>query len=440
MWGRGGLRHSIYGVGLSVLVASAAMGQETGGASASLSYSERLLSNDDGVTLQSGLGFAFESQTRTQSFTFEANTNLDKFGTQDTVVQDPSVALGYQIESRDTVLGFDVSFRRQDVDTFFLATEDNVETVQLDTVNRDTLDGGISLELGRDAPFGATAQLRYTDTSFEDSKATGLIDSLRLRGDLGLRFEINGQMTARLEYSYNDIDRDGGIDVERQRLAAGLAYQINAGLRADISLGQTQLDRGGSIADTSTSGLFYDLSIVQDRPNGQIEASLRSDIETSGSRVTARVDRNWELPRGALSLGFGLTQNEDEDDINPLYALSYTQDLPRAQFTLSVQQSYNSSSDGAQTLQSRVNMSFRQQLNTRADLQTGLSYIQLDPQATGTNSTDRINFNIDYSHALTDKWALTAGYRHQRSTDTNGAVDRDDTMFLGLRTQFDWRP
>ena len=80
-----------------------------------------------------------------------------------------------------------------------------------------------------------------------------------------------------------------------------------------------------------------------------------------------------------------------------------------------------------------------QELTTRTALSIGLNAAEAEATATG-NTTRTATLNATLTHALTEDWALDAGYSYRwRDADSEGTAT-SDTLFLELRREFEWRP
>lgn len=417
-----------------------ASAQEEGGLRVGLTYSERLLRDEDDTSLRSDLGLELSAQTRRQKLAFALSGRLDK-PFDDGLKgrwEDPRLSLSYGLESRQSALDFDVRYNRSDINSLVdIGTLTN-PTLVLDEGMRETLSTRLGLEFGREAPFGGRLSLGYAETNYLDTISPTLLDSVTRDGALTLRFEIDPRIIARTTFSISDQDRDGGVDVRTEKISAGAALLITQSLSADVEIGWTRVTRSGGVPRSTSDGLTYGLALQQEVPNGDYRLGLSSDINENGRRTTLRVDRSMELRDGALSFGVGLSRN-NTGSTSPLYALSYSKDLPRGSLTADLQQSYNTSSTGAETRNTRAELKLQQDLTLRDQLNTTLALRETETEGT-SGSTRRLDLGFDYTRALTGDWSLIGGWTHSRRTAASGRVDIDDTLFIGLKTALEWRP
>lgn len=408
------------------------------GLEVTFSYTERLLWDDGDASARSDLGLSLTSETRTQRFAFSVNSSLDKT-TSDFSWEDTSADLRYGIENRNAVLEFDARYLRTDADSLTFDEDLGDGTLVLDEGDREDIRSNVLFEFGRAAPFGGTLRLGYAETNYIDTSSTSLIDSTTQTLGLGLRFDIDPRISARLSFDHSDLDRDGGLDVRRDTLSAGVTLDVSKTLVADIDLGHTRVIESGSVARTETDGVFTRLALRQEMPNGTLSGSIVSDLDENGRRTTARIDRALELPRARLSFGLGLSRNDDSDKTRPLYALNYTQDLPRGEFTVALDQAFSTNSAGTETLNSRLTLSTRQNLTSLSVLTGSLSFRESNVLGAAGDTT-QIDLSLNYARSLTEDWTLIGGYTHTRRNRDSGNDDIDDVVFIGLRTTRLWRP
>lgn len=432
--------------GLGLVIPDIGLTQDTGqgGLQVDLRYTEQLLydddDDDDELSLRSDLALELNSQTRSQSLSFLISGGIEK-GLSDGVdveIEDPRVALDYSVGSRNTILTFDASFRSTEVDDLSVLDFDLVTLID-DPGDREDFNTGITFEVGREAPFGATLALGYSDTNFVNTTSTSVIDSQRANGSLQLRFDLTPTATGFLTASIDDLDRDGGLDVETQDLIASVDVAITPSLTGAFDLGYREIERSGTETDTS-SGVTYGASLIAARNNGTISAILDSAIEETGRRTTFQVNRTLELPRGDFSAGVGVSHNSETDSTDPLYNLSYSQDLPRGGFRFDFSQNFSTTDTGLESLNTVANFSIDQALSDISTISAGINFSDSDRLSGGEADTRRIRYTIDYSRELTNNWSLVAGYAFTQRRESGDNDSSDNEIYLGLRTALSWRP
>ncbi|MGB0911970.1 MAG: hypothetical protein ACPGSW_00195 [Phaeobacter italicus] len=413
---------------------------QEGGLRAQFSLSEQLRSTtDDGEKARTELGFDFSSVTRSQSLDFSLSGALDKDLNDDlhSTLENPRAALAYRLSNRNSALRFSTNYRRSDAQS--LTALDPLDTTDLTLLDgdREVLRSSLALEFGRAGPFGADLTLSMGETNFSGPVAGTLLDSTSAQASLNFRFDIDPRITARARFEISDLDRDGGRDDRTERVSVGATFAINKVLTGNIDLGRTEARQTLAGVTTSQSGLFYELGLGLQRPNGTLSGNLRSDIDQNGRRTSLRVDRALELPNGALEFGAGVSQDADTDGVDPLYSLSYTRTGPRSTFNAGFEQIFGTNSAGDETLNSRLQLSLSNQLSETATLNSRLA---LRDTKNGGSDTQQLDLSFDYAQELTNDWSFIAGYSHTRQTRNSGTDDTDDRLFVGVRLTRDWRP
>lgn len=431
---------------LGFVASTAALAQQTqppGGFQVNLTYSERLFSDDGDTSLRSDLGLDLITQTRTQRLAFSLDGGIEKSFDDglDGGVEDPRASLGYSLETRNTVLSFDSSYRRREVNGLSLAVIEELDLVTLvsDPGDREDISTGLTLDIAREARFGGQVSLGYSETNYLDTTADTLEDSVTLSGSVRLRFDLTRTAVGYLTFSHSDLDRDGGLDVRTDSVSASVDVQITPALRGSFDLGYTEIRRSGSEPDNTSDGLIFGASIVADRPNGAWSAIVESALEETGRRDTLEVNRTLELPNGGFGVGVGVSRNVDAGSTDPLYNVSYLHNLPRGDITASFRQAFATNSAGAETLNSLLSLSSTQALSESSSLSASFTFSDANQLSGGTNS-DRVVLNLDYSHELTPDWSMIAGFSHSRRSQDGGRDRTEEELYLGIRTAVGWRP
>lgn len=421
-----------------------------GGLRAGLTYSEQLVSEDSDTNLRSDIGFTLSSITRRQRFSLELGTGLEKRltgGSFEGDVVDPRVQLSYGIENRNTALNFDAAYREATISRLVL--EENTQdvdpavqtpTLVLDEGRRGTASLAMGLEFGRASRFGGTARLRHVQTRYSDTRATGLVDSDQRSANLNLRFNINPQLTGRAILSLSEIDRDGATDTRTRQVGIGAGMVLNKTLTADVEIGINEVTQSGAVPRNTRDGVYYRLALTQERPNGTLSGSLTSDFDQNGRRTSLRIDRSLSLPEAQLRFSIGASRKESSGGVEPLFGLSYDQNLPRGSFSADLEQRFGSDTLGGETRESRLRLGFTQELSEISRLSTNFSLRDTD-SGSGLNSrTRQTNIGFDYSRNINRDWALFAGFAHSRQERNGGARTTDDRLFVGVRLTRDWKP
>ena len=420
-----------------------AVAQDDGGLNANLALSQGITSSsDDGTFGQTNLGFALSSQTRSQTLDFRTGLGLEQRfdGGADIEIDEPTLRLSYGTTSRQSALALGLTYNRADADSFVELSDDEPGILVLDEGKRETVGASLDYTFGREALFGGTFGVNYNSLSYFDTTDPELVDRDRVQANLTLRFEITPRIAATLGYDYSDTDRDGtGQDESSNRFRIGTDLLVSDTLTAGFSIGQRELTKTNDGVTTQTESLTYAIDLRQDRPNGALTLALNSDLTEAGRRTNLRAGTSFETRRGGeFAARAGLSQGND-GDINPLYELRYSEDLLRSDYSASLQQNFASNSQGAEVLNSRLQLGYNYELGANTQFVSSVSYQTTDVLGSDSD-TSRFDLRLGVSHALTETVALTSQYTYSRKSEDGQSGETDNRIFLGLETNFGWRP
>ncbi|MEL6960289.1 MAG: hypothetical protein AAGL89_15190 [Pseudomonadota bacterium] len=427
-----------------ISLAAAPASAQDGGLSANLGLSQGLSwSDEDGTSARTGLTFNITSATRSQELALTLGTGLDlAFGStgpgEETLeLRDPNTRLAYSIENRQTALTTALTYDRSEVNDF-LELETEPGLLVLDEGNREDITGRTTLEFGREAPFGGSVTLGYAETNYIGTADPDLEDSERINAGLDFRFEIEPRITLTLGYRVSETSFAGGRDVESERLTSGAEFALSPRTDFTISLGLARESTiEGAVTDIE-EGVTYGLTVIQDRPAGSLQFSLDGDVTENGLRTDVTVGGVFETRRGNFDGRVGLTF-DDNGTARPLIALSYSEDLRRARFTVGAEQAFSTTNDGDDVLNTRLSVGYQQDLTSTARFGTNLSY-QISDVLGIADDTTRLEIGTSFSRDLTEDWALTARYTYAEVKEDSGDTDTDNSLFIGFETTFGWRP
>ena len=426
-------------LGALLCLGGAANAQEAGGLEAGLDVSQKFVFSESETVSLSTLGFGLSSETRSQYLRFRVQggyeTSLD--GTTGSGLVDPDYSLAYGTRNRNAALDVSLAFTERDVDSIFELTEVPGVFV-IDSGTRTSSRSSVQLELGREAPFGATIGLAYNIISYDGTTDPDLLDSRESEANVALRFDIDRRITARVDGSFSEIDSDGGTDVTRERVGVGADLQVTQTLAADVSVGVTRVTEGDAGTTTVQDGLSFGLTLSEERPDGAWTASLTSDIDESGRRSTLTLGRSLDLRDGRFSATIGVSEGDD-GELRPLYSLRYNAELPNGSAGVVLDQSFDVNSSGFETLNTRLTADWEYQLNRVSSLGAEVRLRQTDVLG-GSGDSSRLDLSLTYVHALTDDWSLTSGYTHTLRRKDGEPDSSTDELFIGLQTSFAWRP
>lgn len=421
-------------------LAHGAQAQDAGGLNAQVSLSSGLsVSDDDNTNLQTDLGFDLTSDTRNQSFALSLGTGLqtdldDGFSTR---IADPTAALSYSIESRQTAITTELSYRQSDADDF-VTDQDAPGILVLDEGMRETTATTLGLALGRDAKFGTDISLSYQDTAYSDSTSPDLIDQTNASAGVTFRFEIDPTITTTLAATWAQQDNANGRRVETQSLRAGASVAVNPALTAGVTVGTSRITTTQAATATVQDGVTYGLTLDADRLNGNLSFGLNSDLSETGRRTTATVGRTFETRSGAFAAQFGLSESR-RDSLRPVLEVSYKEDLAQGNYSISFNQNFDTSNAGDETLNSRLQLDWQRDLTRTSRVGSNLTYQMSDVLGMDADS-ERLELGLRYSQDITEQWAWTTRFKHIQIDQDGAATERENEIFLGLETSFGWRP
>ncbi|MCE8455100.1 hypothetical protein [Rhodovulum sulfidophilum] len=427
--------------GLVLLGIPPAAAQEQGGLETQLRFSQRLTQEDGTLSTTTGLGVTLSSRTRTEAFLFSVDSGLEQdFDGSALQQKDPRLILSYSRESLSSALAADFSYRQSDVDA--LSEDDDISdgVLRLDEGLLKRYSGNLSLQLGRDAPFGATVDLGYSAKTYSETSDPDLLDEESVNATVALRFDLDPRISAGLRSSFSETDRDDpGQDTDSASIGGTLDFGVTKTLSTNAYLGYSRVTKSTpGFPEDVQKGLAYTLSFTELRPNGDLSGSLGSDIDEAGRRTTARLDRSLELPSGALRAGVGLSTSED-DDLRPLLSFSYDRGLKRGTFGVKLDQAFSTDSDGEEALNSDFRVTYRQELTPLSSLQAGVVLRDTDFVDDANTDSRKLQLDLVYRHALAEDWNLVGGYSHSISDKSDEDRDHSSKVFIGLEKATRWR-
>lgn len=439
----GAKSHLVRGAATAALAlcAGLAHGQDAAGLEAEFTFSQGLTYSDvDGSFARTTLGFGLSSATRSQTFDLQLGTVLEHGfdGGSDANTIDPSASLSYGIESRQTAVNTSLSYRQADADDVFEDPNGILGDLVFDDGTREDSSADLTLDFGREAPFGGTFSLGYDETNFTDTASPDLVDTVTRSAGLSLRFDIDSRIAATLGYTMSDTDRASGRDTRSERLTLGANLTVTPTIDANVSVGLREITvtDGGII--TQADGVTYGLGITQARPNGSLTYSLESDLSEAGRRTTATVGTSIETRRGTLSTSLGITDGVNSG-LRPLLTLGYSEDLPRGSYSVDISQDFSTDADGDEVLNSRLRLAWRQDLNSVSRVTSDLTY-QISDRLNLDDDTSRLELGVQYSHDLTEAWAVSTRYSYSVTDDDGASREKENEIFIGLETAIGWRP
>lgn len=420
---------------------SIAQDANAGGIFAELTFSQRIVDEDDGTFSRTRADFTLSTATAQRAFELSIGGAYELALSGDDAAgwDNPVIALSYSEETRTQRLSFDTSYRRQDIETSVLTATNLGFQVVVDDGQQEDLDAVLSYTFGREQPFGGAVTFSYDERNFVDTTSASLIDSRTVSADARLEFQVHPKARARVTAFASDLDREGGVDVDTERFGFGATLNLTSTLLADIDLSFSSVEETGPGADADRDGAAFTLSLVETLQNGTLSGLITSDLTENGRITTLSIGRELELPRGRLSANLGYTF-DDNDNERPTYNVAYVQELPRGEFAISAAQAFTASSAGNELLNSNINLRHRQSLTERADLNFSASYSTSDFFSSLLDDTEQFDLSLSFIQEITQTWSFTAGISHTRRSSDNGTDSSDDEIFVGLQSTIGWRP
>ena len=393
--------------------------QDSGGRTLTFGIDQRLEVSDNidlavtspGSTQQSitRLSFGLRDETATTTLALDVGAGLriaggPGFSGTSVRLSDPSLALAYsrlgvnsQLDVTASVADSDIAFLRpledfQNIDGTFTFPDDIADLTGTGT--RRSLNFDTKLTLRKDDPLGVILTAGASQLRYLDAWNPALIDSNRQYVGAALQFEVSPVTEA----------------------TVGLTYAIYND--PTVSRTTTSFNAGLSVA----------------RPDGSLNLNLAADDTPDGTRLSISAGRDFELPRGAVSFDLGATRGV-AGEIDITGGLDLRLDLPNGGITAGVSRSVGAGSNDTERLRTAVNLGYNRELSARSTLNLDLAYVESQSTAVGTREANA-SVGATYGLALGPDWTMDLGYRHVlRDSDTLGRAD-ENSVFLGLRRNF----
>lgn len=411
-----------------------------------LSDNPSLEANPSGFSVQSrtSLGFALNSETRTETFRFGINTNLvGELGSYDSSSSDDdfefgnyTADIGYTREGANSALSFSGSYSRVDLDDSELLLDLDgdldLDTFEVDGGTRESTQLGVVFETGMEGPFGLRLSLSESRTNYIDTTDPDLIDSQKTDFDALARFRLNRAVTARALAGVSREDEEDAVETTYtdRYVGVGLEGETRGGLSFTTDLLFDESETATTGGTSTEDGVGLDISLRQDRPAGSVGFAISTRIDESGRRTSAEIDRQFDLPDGGLGLSLGLLDQEGDDDIRLTSQLNYSKETPRGGFSATLSQT-PTTSNGDAFLNTQLSLNYQEAINNTSSWNAELSYAESN-ELGGSDDDTRLSAQLSYSRELTEDWALTAGVEHIRLDDSEDGERSSNSVFLNI--------
>ena len=445
--------------GVWVLAYPAAGQEDPGDQRFSFGLSQKFGANDNnrlnpvsvGTTYFSdtNLSFGFNSQTGIQRFDFTLGGVFraldDPLSGRDSGFRDPNLNLSYVRDGVNSRLTLNASYKRPD-----LAFLDTLQQEEIDNQDLATGDGrredyqlGVRLETGLSAPLGFEFGLGTSGRRYNNTTDPTLFDNHTDTGTFGARLQFSPVTQGRVDLSE---DRYTGKDLlgtnrTTRRFTLGLVHEFSPIALLNANIGHSEVSETFDAlpgVENLTRGPVGSLTLTREVPNGAIRASLDTTLSTVGRQTTFELGRTFELPLGALEIGFGASKGSGFS-LLPIGKIDYTAELATGSLSASLSRAVSISStlSQAQTT-TRLAFGYNFDINTVSSLSFNLDYadISLTGGGGGPDSA-RGNFSASYTRDLTKDWDVRFGYKRRYSNSTTTSSAASNLVFLTLQRDFE---
>lgn len=398
------------------------------------------------------LTFGVVSETQTARLGFDIGATVrtawlpGRSATTD--IDDPSAVLSYRLESANSLLEAEASYRKISLnfsDPLRLIDDDPDDGID----DRDlvTSDGSrvlygarVGFETGRVDPLGYGASFEHRRADYQDVTDGSLYDSETNSADAFVRMQFSPVLESRLTAFWEQYDADNPEQRSRRTVGASVdvSYEINPITIATFDLGYRKIEETTLTSATTTlDGVTGSVRLSRDFPTGTVSAGFTSALSSSGRRDTIDVTGRFERPSGEITIGIGATRGES-DVVNWVGNIGVTHELPQGTITASLDRSVRTTDEGVENLSTRASLDYAMDLTRLSSFSVGLDYAEVSE--IGSADTTKVSgVNAAYNYALTPDWDLSTGYEYRRRSET-GEPDRESNeFFLTLSREFSMR-
>lgn len=370
-------------------------------------------------------------------------------GREENGFQNPSAVLEYRLEGPDSLLSVSADYSKDDVaDSFSADTDaDLIPDLFLSSVGEVERYGvAVELSYGIEAPFGVDVALSRRERNYSNTVSPSLFDTTTDRARLTARFRPTETVTTRVFVEEERYEADDSVSTDRttRTIGAGLDYEINPVLTFSGELGFVDVDERTIVLGTpvvvTSEDYSIDASLTQELPNGTIALLIARDIGTNIARTELGVEREMELPTGALSFGLGVSDGDPGDTIVTGF-VDYVHEFPSAVLALSASRTAQIASDNDQSQTSRLGVIYNRELTRTSGVVLELDYVDTqDIGLGGATEGSRTDLSVTYRQELTEDWDWTVGYRGRRTEDSAGATATSNALVFSVGRSFSLRP
>ena len=399
------------------------------------------LGDDTGIT--TAVDLAILRQTRTQTLAFDLSGRVTAFEADDydLILTDPRARLSYSVEGSPISLNAALSYGQSRVDGVTSQAElaDGLSESDFvdDTGTRVDVSGRVAAEFGARAPFGATVELGFSDTTYRDTTSTELVDRESRFATVSLRMDVTPVFQVGPTYSISRAefaDADETVQV-RQTLGVKLTYQLNPVTTLDGVLNWSEIETTETVATTTgaggrvttaVEGAGIDIGATILQRNGQMRFGYQRSLLASGNFDRLSFSRQHALsPVQKISYGVGVVRY-GEGGTGFTGNLDFEQDLRNGTLGFSFSQNVSETEQNEIAVARQVGARYSTALTTVGTLEASANWSSFErPEASGSDYSS-VNLSVGYRHQLTRDWF--AGVR------VDHAVVNEDDRETNART------
>ncbi len=398
--------------------------------------------------------FGLNSETRTQTFDFDATTALrfsnlpDKGGEVD--FGDTRLLLGYTRDAANAgmqlqanYLGYDIGFLRSLSDFV-----DDEGVIDLPPDFADLTGDGTRREynlraefdFGRQDVIGYNFFLQLDGINYSDTTDASLFDEDTIGAGAGMTFALSPRTEARLDYSFERNERDdpGQTTEDRDDLIFGLTNELSSRTIFDVSFGYSKIDEQSLSEDNLTEGYVGGLGVIYEMPNGDITADLDSSLETEGRLDTLTVGRSLEIPGGTFSASLGGARVPGGDK-GWIGSLSYAQERGPNEIFVEFRRDVSPNAFRELRFETVADIGYVRFLTPNSRIGLGAIYALTEETSTDPR-TEYTELSAVYSHRLTEYWNFNTGVNYRTRDEEGLGEATSPQVFFQIGRDFVWRP
>lgn len=408
---------------------------------------------DPGLRFDTRAGFAFDSRTRLQQLQVSGNALLRLSTGEETGsdtasgLQEPRLNLAYSRDTGDAKIGVTASYSRSDVnltDTQLLPDGTPSDGIARDGFVTDRA-LGVSLQTGVNDPLGFLLSANASERDYSDTTDPSVYDSRRRSLDFTTRLTLSPATRIDLNLGYRRSEDDNATGAERtdRSVSVALDQALSAALTLQAEIGYSRNTRDETLGPTPVSevskGLFGQVGLRAERPNGTASVTLTAARDSEGLRNTLSFGRSFDLPRGGTleaDLGLSARSGGDPDLVG---SLRYAEPLPTGEISVSFDRSVSLDADNADVASTRLGLAYSHDITELSRFNLSADYSRSSGAGLGeTETTTRRTLRAAYARDLTGDWTLETGYQYRDLEDEGGQASSNSVFVTIGRKYVAW--